>query len=335
MPVIKEAHLRYRVIDRALNNQQRRYPSLETLRELCAEAVLGMSNAELISVSTVEKDLRTMRRDFGAPIRYSRSNGGYYYSDSEFTIEDAPLSAEEMESLRAAVNTLGHFRNIPLFAQFGSTIDKLMTKVAVEEKHASKKEEVILFEQAPSTAGVEHIPLLVQAIYDRKTVEFRHQKYTDSEDAFRRVDPYLLKEYRNRWYLIGYSHLAMDIRTFGLDRMMMLEVTSAEFTRREQFNADNYFRYSIGITASGGNPERILFRASGTLSKYLISQPVHQSQELVKTGDDHSVFSLHVLITSELLITLLGYGHSLRVLEPASLVEHMKGETNRMAALYA
>jgi predicted DNA-binding transcriptional regulator YafY len=334
MPKIKNAHLRYRVIDRTLTNPAKPYPTGEDLRRACAEEVMGISDFNLISVSTLEKDLQAMRAEFDAPIRFSKSYGGYYYSDPDFSLQGVPLSAEEMESIRTAINTLGQFRTVPIFQHFGSAIDKLTTRMTLEQVSPSASEEVVQFEQAPSTAGTEHIAPILQAIYNRQSIEFTHQKFTDDEVVFRRVDPYLLKEYRNRWYLIGYSHLAQDIRTFGLDRISSVTITDKGFVRRPDFDPDLYFRYSVGITTSGGKPERITFTATRTLTRYLQSQPIHESQQEIGTQGDLTVFSLHTLITSELLITLLGYGKSLRVLSPESLVEKMRHETREMLALY-
>lgn len=334
MPKIKHAHLRYRVIDQALTNRNNPFPNMETLRKLCAAEVSKTHNAEVVSVSTIEKDLNAMRHEFEAPISYSRSHHGYYYSDPNYSLEGVPLSAGELESLRAAANTFSHFKNVTIFQQFGSAIDKLLTRINTEQRIRNSDRLLIQFEEAPSAKGIEHLEILVEAAHARRSVSFKHRKFTEKTTTFYKVDPYMLKEYRNRWYLIAWSHNAMAMRTFGLDRMESVELLHDTFTMDPSFNAEDLFRYSIGITTSGGKPENIEFEASETLSKYLITQPIHETQEVILRNEGKCTFSLHVLITSELLITLLGYGHSLKVLKPTRLIDLMKSEIEQMRKIY-
>jgi predicted DNA-binding transcriptional regulator YafY len=307
---------------------------MEQLRRLCAAEVSKTHNAEVVSVSTIEKDLNAMRNEFDAPIKYSRTQHGYYYADPNYSLEGIPLSAGELESLRAAASTFSHFKNVSLFQQFGSAIDKLITRINTEHRIRNSDRLLIQFEEAPSSKGVEHLELLVEAAHSRRSVTFKHRKFTEESSTFYKVNPYMLKEYRNRWYLIGWSHNAMAMRTFGLDRIESVELTNDLFDHDPAFNAEDLFRYSVGITTSGGRPQTIEFEASETLSKYLITQPIHETQEIISRNDGRCTFSLHVLITSELLITLLGYGHSLKVTKPAQLIDLMKDEIRQMGDLY-
>jgi predicted DNA-binding transcriptional regulator YafY len=335
MPKIKNAHLRYRIIDKALKNPKHLYPTLDDLRRLCAEAVEGVADESFISVSTIEKDLNAMRNNLDAPVKYSRQHNGYCYSDPNFSLEGVPLTPEEIESLSAAVGLLAHFKNVPVFRQFGSAIDKLTTKLFMEG-HAQKQiSEFIQFEHAPSQSGSEHLSLFADAIYRRLSVTFHHKKFSDNESTHRKIDPYLLKEYRNRWYVIGFSHTDNAMRTFGLERIQNIEITDIEFTRDPHFNPDMYFKYSIGITTGEGRPEKILFHASATLTRYLETQPIHESQTIVASGKEGSTLQLFVCITPELLIILRGYGKSLKVQEPASLVKLMKEEAAEMNKFYS
>ena len=88
MPHIKNALIRYRIIDRSLRNKYRPYPSKRDIRELCEEALFGSVEGQNICDSTIEKDLFAMRLEHDAPIKYSKRDGGYYYTDPEFSIND-------------------------------------------------------------------------------------------------------------------------------------------------------------------------------------------------------------------------------------------------------
>ncbi len=334
MPRIKNALLRYRIIDRALSDPYNPYPSKDKLRTLCAQELFGSDNMSYISASTLEKDMKAMKDEFDAPIRYSKSREGYYYTDPEFTLEGVPLNQEEIESIRMAVKTLEQFRNVGFFSNFGSAIDKLMAKVNAEEEFGGEQQDgLVQFEKAPSGKGTEHIPLLLRAINEKRTVQFVYAKYQSNDTEFRRINPYLLKEYRNRWYVIGHSHLKDDLRTFGLDRIDEPELLADTF-RVRKFDQEEYFHHSVGITA-GGTPTRIRFRTSPTLSRYLISQEIHSTQQVIKQYDDGSTeFEINVYVTPELMIILQGYGASLEVIEPQELRDTLLGNARKIQDLY-
>ena len=92
MPHIKNALLRYRVIDKCIRNKYKPFPSKQDLREACEEALFGSIHGEHICDSTIEKDMFAMKMDHDAPIKYNRAEKGYYYEDPDFTIDDIPLT---------------------------------------------------------------------------------------------------------------------------------------------------------------------------------------------------------------------------------------------------
>ena len=87
-----------------------------------------------------------MKMDHDAPIKYSKSNAGYYYLDPDFSINDIPLSEDELSSIRFAVNTLQQFREVPFFQQFGSAIDKIVDRVAIGSDPSSDVNQYVGFE---------------------------------------------------------------------------------------------------------------------------------------------------------------------------------------------
>ena len=109
MPANKYALLRYRIIDRCINNRSHPYPTKEDLRYACEEALYG-SDGENISVSTIEKDIWAMRNEselgYYAPIAYHRDQRGYYYEEEGYSINEISLNDEDLEAIKFAANTL-------------------------------------------------------------------------------------------------------------------------------------------------------------------------------------------------------------------------------------
>ena len=317
MPHIKNALIRYRIIDRMIRNPYKTYPSKSDLREACEESLFGSTYGDHICDSTIEKDLFAMRMEHDAPIKYSRKHEGYYYEDPDYTINDIPLSEDELESIRFAVQTLQQFQEVPYFKEFGSAIDKIATRVAVAGTEGNETSAFIGFETAYSSIGNQWLPLLLTAIQEKKTCHFTYASFKSGIAKERNVLPVYLKEYRNRWYLISFDLEKSDWNTYALERMDGLVVNEAQHLLKEAFNPSSFFAETIGITTEKKAAERIELRVNDIASKYIESQPLHSSQEKIGTNQ----FVLTVQINEELIRTLLGFMGELQIISPAHLVQ--------------
>jgi predicted DNA-binding transcriptional regulator YafY len=329
MPANKYALLRYRIIDRYLTNSAKAYPSKEDLREACEESLYG-SIGEHISISTIEKDLWAMRNEsdlgYYAPIEYDKTEKGYFYSEEGYTIQDISLSDGELEAIQLAANTLNQFRHIPIFSDYEQAIDKILNRLTISPQMDDDNRPIIQFESSPSSEGQEHLATLLKAIQGRFCIQIGYQKFSGTTSKTYAVNPYLLKEYRNRWYLIAHEKKRNDYLTFGLDRIVSLEITDERYEADEDFDSDRFFMHSIGITEHGNSPQKVLIRLGKVQGQYLLTQPLHHSQKLAQQNADYFTFEYHVLITHELLQFILGLGSEALVLEPLELREKIIAE---------
>ena len=216
MPHIKNALIRYRILDRAIGNKYNPYPNKQQLRELCEEDLFGSTNGSHICDSTIEKDLFAMKMEHDAPIKYSRKYHGYYYTDENYSLNDTPLSVQDLESISFAVNTLKQFRDVSMFRQFGQAIDKIVDRVAVESKQPlDDNNEVIPFELAfsegsndflgtNSVGGVRNVELQLKCL---RFASFLYSEHIDV-DSIRQQNQYYLdvvSDYLNTGKLDSHS----------------------------------------------------------------------------------------------------------------------------------
>ena len=335
MPAIKNALLRYRIIDRSIRNEYNPYPTKEQLRQACEEEIYGTSEGLHICHSTIEKDIFAMRMEHDAPITYSKREKGYYYTNDEFTMDDVPLTEKDISAIKAASTILHQFKSTSLFSQYQFAIDKILDRAVTSQQKFSNTENNIQFETLPTISGNEYLESVLEAIKKRNVLQFEYYNYIKDVKTIRRVHPYLLKEYRNRWYLIGKSELKNKVITFGLDRISNLQTLENLFTVDSSFNPDYFFQQSIGITVFDEKPQEIIIKTNNILSKYLTSQPLHHSQQLseVHNNGDH-LFSYFLLVTYELKMTILGYGSDCEVIAPLSLREQIAEEIKKVASKY-
>ena len=328
MPANKYALLRYRIIDRSIRNKQRPFPSKEDLRRACEEALYG-SDGEHISMSTIDKDIWAMRNEgelgFYAPIKFSKDNAGYYYQDSNYTISELPLNEDDLNAIKTAAETLFQFKDIPLFKQFDTAIEKILDRMKISAFDDHKTDhDVLQFERGSDYKGSEFLGMLFSASKEDQVVSFQYKKFNSNQSQLIILQPYLLKEYRSRWYVIGLDESKDALRTYSLDRLSDIALKGRTFKRSESFSTASFFKHALGITVTDDEHQKVRLKFSEKLSPYIISQPVHSSQQILNNVEGGVIVEIEVLITIELVTLVLGFGDQVEVLAPDQLKESVK-----------
>lgn len=186
----------------------------------------------------------------------------------------------------------------------------------LNQLQADKKlEKRISFEKIPS--GSKYLQILLQAMRQNCVVEITHQGFGWSHASTFQVEPYHLKVYNRRWYLIGWSVYSEEIRTYALDRILNVKVTDTTFKLPESFDINEYFEGCVGIIADGDiDIERVVIKAYGWARKYLATLPIHDSQREIASDDESTTFEMTVRPTYDFLQALLQQTDQIEVIEP-------------------
>ena len=333
MPLNKEALIRYRVINRCLVESE--YVSKAKLIRACEEAL----DIAPIGERTIDQDIHDMREDtrlgFHAPIKHSREKNGYYYEDPDYSIDNIPLNEEELEALSFASTMLEQYKHIDLFTTFTGAVQKIVDAVNIRRMLKTEPSSpFIQFESVPEMKGSEYLMEIIEAIRDKKVIEIKHKRFDSDKAYLHKVHPYLLKEYRNRWYLIGLNDDLLQIRTYGLDRIQKINPNQTIEFQDAGFDPSDYFKSTIGIIAPDAEPQEVVLKYAKDQGQYVITQPIHESQEIVEETDSHVIISLHIIPTFELVSMILGWGAEVEVIKPGSLRERVKGIVEEMKNLY-
>lgn len=186
----------------------------------------------------------------------------------------------------------------------------------------------IMFFEDRKPLGLEHLHGLLHAIKNKKAVEFNYQKYWEGINKKRLISPYGLKEFNQRWYLVGLNHEDQKIKIFGLDRLSDLNITNLEFIKTD-FNLSEYFHYCFGIIRPDGKedkPEKVVLRFNAFKGRYIKSLPLHHSQRIVKDDEHEAIVELEVYLTHDFKMEVLSHGHEAKVLEPAHFGKEVEEE---------
>ena len=188
----------------------------------------------------------------------------------------------------------------------------------------------ILFDDVPSQ---KYVSLIVSAIRDGNAISFMYQSHFECDAHLVEVEPYCLKLFRQRWYMLGRRAEEGDLRTYAIERMSDVDITGHAYTIPNDFDGEEYFRNYYGIRADG-QPEVIRLKAIALEAKYLRSLPVHHSQREIETGEDYAIFELFLSPTWDFKQDLLSRADQIEVLQPQSLRAWMEEMTGKMNMIY-
>lgn len=330
----KNAYARYRLIDHRLSNKSLQAPTLADLVEYVSEK-LDMD----ISVSSIQKDIYAMRYDtnlgFEAPIEFDRYKRGYVYTDPDYSISKMPVSADDLKGLEFAITILEQFKDIPAIKVFEDAITKIASSVKQNIENERPGQEVFFLDRPNSYKGIEFMPLIVEAIRERRVVVLKYKPF-GKEEKKHTIHPYFIREYKARLYLI-----AKDIHptkkpktlTFSFDRMIDVIKMNDTFGE-ETVNNKAYFDATIGISKTDEKPQEIVLSFMPHQANYLLSQPMHHSQKVLVQNEKEFRISIEVVMNYELSERIKGYGAQVKVISPVLLADQIKSEAKAVVALY-
>ena len=254
-----------------------------------------------IPLRTFHEHRKGIKEMFGVEIACDRSQGNVYY-----------VKNPEVIDKKKVAKWLLHKYSIPQdFATFNSMKDR------------------ILLEEIP--LGTAFLDAIIEAMQKNMELRIDYQRYESEQEEHLQtlhIQPYALKVFNRRWYLLGYIKEKNGLRTIALDRILDMKVFSTNFEMPEDFDAKKYFANVIGIFVNKDLPvKKVKIRAYGIQAEYLRSTPLHKSQSEVRSKHgEFAEFTYRLCITPELVSQLLAMGDKVEVLEPEELREKIKEE---------
>ena len=183
--------------------------------------------------------------------------------------------------------------------------------------------------------GTEHLYGVLHAIKNQIQIKFVYQKYWEDELTERIVEPYALKEFKNRWYVLSKDLGDDKIKSFALDRLTDLEILIKKFNFPKDFDVNEHYRYCFGIISPNGHqPENVILSFNAFQGKYIKSLPLHDSQQILIDNEDELRIQLKLFITHDFFMELLSFGENLKVLKPQSLIDDLKSTVRNIQSIY-
>jgi predicted DNA-binding transcriptional regulator YafY len=291
--------IRYLLIIKKLRNS--RLATFKEINDYIQREFELMDTPRNISLRTFQRDLNEIRTIFNIDIKCNYSNQ-YYIAEEEYSGFNNRMleSFDIINSLSAGQQLTPH---------------------------------ILLEKRCP--LGTEHLYGLLHAIRNLHIVRFTYQKYYESEITLREVEPYALKEFKGRWYLLSKDHKDDYIKTFALDRLSELEISKKKFSFPLSLNPNEHFKNCYGvITSNESGPEEIVLSFEPLQGQYIKSYPLHESQIMLKDNENELVIQLKLFLTHDFLMELLSYGENVKVIRPERLISDLKQSYQSALNLY-
>lgn len=320
MPLNRATLIRISTIDKCLQNHYRRW-TINDLIDACTDALAeyeGRSNP--VSRRTFQNDLALMRSDrlgYNAPI-VVRDNKYYEYEDPDYSITHLPLNDEGLDALNSALDIL---RQLQCFPQLASSIDIISKLNEQISRQTGASVPAMDMEHVVGYKGAQFIGIIYEAVRKQQTIVIEYQSFKARQPEELVVYPYLLKEYRNRWFLIceKSTNRSPQVNIFALDRILSVKPDKEHpFRKCIVFDPEHFFDDTIGVTKQiSDKARRVVIKVDRQQAPYVESKPFHKSQRVEQRFRDGSIqLSLKVVINNELERLILGYGGHAEVIAP-------------------
>ncbi len=334
MPINKNALIRYKTIDKCLQNRYRKW-TLDDLIASCSDALYEYEGKDCnVSKRTVQLDIYNMRSEklgYNAPIIVVDKKY-YSYQDANYSITNLPISSLDLEKLAESVTFLKQFKGFSHFDALNGVIQKLEDHVYSKQ---TQTKPIIEFEKNENLKGLHFLDELYQTILQKKAIEITYKSFkARSKNSFV-FHGYLLKEFRNRWFVIGVRNKEKHLINLALDRIVSLQKTKISYQINTTHDLENYYSKAIGVSVSPNlKIEKTLLFIYHKHAPYVETKPFHSSQKVIDRNMFGITISLDIQHNFELERDILAFGEGVRVIAPSNLKRRIESRLLQAVSSY-
>ena len=279
-----------------------KYITLQELNERWVQT--EMSEGMPMNRITFNRHRAAIEEMFDISIECQRKGGYFYYIDNEEVFKNNNLQHWLLDSL--------------------SISNMLMESSLLKER--------IMLENIP--AGKQYLQPIINAMKQGHKLQMTYHKFGQQESYTITIEPYAIKVFKQRWYLLAKNPKREAPTVYALDRVKQLIETEETFQFPEDFNTEAFFRDCYGVMNTDDKAQRIVIRANAPYMNYVRTLPLHHSQKEIKTTDQYADFEFYLKPTFDFRQELLAQGHDVEVLLPAQFRKEMKEMLEKMLSRY-
>jgi predicted DNA-binding transcriptional regulator YafY len=248
-----------------------------------------------------------------------------------------PFSLTELMALYFGSDMLKVFKETVFYDSLESLFKKIKTTLPPESiKYLKTVEQTLHLGLKPfKEYGKfrEIINRVNEAAIKKRSIDIVYYTMSRKRESRRKVDPYRIWFFSGTFYLIGFCHKRKEVRVFALDRIKMLHQMKEQFEVPEDFDFEDFVGPSFGVFQ--GEPVKVKAWFAPDVAGYIKEKIWHESQQIEEAGDGSVIFEAEVAGTDEIKFWIMSWGSQALVLEPESLREEIRTETEAMLEKYS
>ena len=293
--------------------------------------ILDLMSKLDVAERTLRKDLEQIQKPPYNAIFWNEYRGKerlYRYADVNYSLPLFEDKNEVKKKLNEAINVIEHYKVTPQFQWLKICL------LALENDSVDGISNVMSFDNNAYLEGIKHIEAITDAIINKYPIKLTYKPY-NSVDKELYVHPYHLKQFNNRWFLIGMLESINYLHVYAIDRILSIEHLSKPYIETD-VDFDEYFDDVIGVTVNDVPIQRIELMVNRKRYPYIKTKPLHWSQKHIKEKDSEIeiCISIEVKPNKELLSLLFSFGSDIRVVSPESLRKEMREKVVELYNLY-
>lgn len=323
MAANSNALVRHKTIDACLRDIQNKY-TLKDLINACTQAIHEKNSKKKgakrkVSLRTVQLDIQFMRdkkHGYGAPIVVF-DHKYYKYKDPSYSIDKAGIKRDRLDNLYEVVEILKQYCSFSGFERIKNVVSILEEEVTAK---ISKRNPIISYEGKKNPLGLEYFDTIHDAILHRKVLCIGYYSSRSNNIMSILFYPMYLKEYKGRWYALGYKDGIKGVYKLPLDRIRDLSYAILPFPDDLEFHPAEYFKDIVGVTRLSGDAREIIFSVKNKLAQFIQINPLHSSQKLIERKENGDiVFCIQIIPNREFYNTIFEYQPHIQILSPKEI----------------
>lgn len=333
MPTIKNSFERHKVLDRCFRDRTKKYFMDDLVRIVNEDTFYYYGTS--VSERTIRKDIVYMMDSEGYSAPIAKGMDGhrayYYYSVRDYSIMNLPMSQQEMIQLSDTIKMLSRFKGLPDC----SWMEEVLVRFEDTFQLTDQPKGIVSFAQNPYLKGMNHFTPLFDYITNKSVLRITYHKFRKPSEI-REIHPYQLRQYNNRWFLIGHEPCMAEklpVVTIPLDRIDLIECAQdVIYQEYRGIELDEYFDQVVGVSVNiGAKKETICIKASYPAAAYIESKPLHCSQRIIEKTCDNIVFEYKLIPNYEFETILLGYLDECEILKPIQLRQKLHKRVEKIS----
>lgn len=331
MPVDKQVLLRYQVLNECFRNKYRDY-TIDDLVDECSKAMREkLDIMDGVSKRTIQNDIANLEMPpYNIRLDENLKSGRkrlFRYLNTDDTLHLFRMNDEERHKVQDAIRVLNDYEGEPLYDWARMFLMQVEGGMFDEDTSS-----IVSFQSNPDLKGLSHFGKLLQAIISKRVLKMRYTPF-GKDTITVKIHPYHLKQYNDRWYLIGFVEGYHTYGHYPLDRIEDFDEIAVKYQEPEE-DFEGYFDDVVGVTVPQGDSQDIIIKVYKESMGFFTTKPLHLSQRLIEKSNDYMIISINVKTNYELDSKILSFGPSVEVLSPESYRNHISDKIRAMNEKY-